>query len=77
MGPEEDSEQISLKEMVKNSLRVPGGTAGGTSLTPGKGSREQTVPEGYEGLGVPALHSSLMSLGLAWPLAWLGAAQTG
>lgn len=63
---------LRKKEILKNRLRVPGGTTGGTLLAPGKGSHEQAVPEGCEGLSV-ALPAQLpdesgtgRALGTAW-----------
>lgn len=51
--PKEEKSALRKKEISKNSLSVPGGKTGGTAPAPGKGSHEQAVPEGSEGLSVP------------------------
>lgn len=70
--PEEEKFALRKNEILKNSLRVPGGTTGEAPLAPGKGSHEQAVPEGYEGLSValpahlPDESGTDRALGMAW-----------
>lgn len=75
--PEEEKLALRKKEILKNSLRVPGGTTGGTPLAPGKGAMSRLCLRDVRASAWHSLHSPLVSLGLAGHLAWLGAGETG
>lgn len=75
--PVEEKLALRKKEIIKNSLRVSGGTTGEPPWPQARGAMSRLCLRDVSNSVWHSLHSSLMRLGLAGHLAWLGAGETG